>query len=497
MRKIIFKVSTMLALSGLIALSFVSTSCGDDDDEIVTDTTTHNSGTDTTPTDSTGTVTPGTDSTSTDSTVTGLVPVPKEIKFGEDGTIAVTGTNLSQVTKIQLGDVVLEGDALKVDGDTLTISLGDAELPTGKQTVTVIYKDATGAEHSVPLPVDIPEQAAVVVPSLGGITFNEDGSVTVTGENLSMITKLQIGDVVLEGTDFTAEDNKITLSAANLPSGEQTVTVTYKDAAGEEKTADVTVTIPEVEVPVVDASVLFSGTTDLGQWEGGVVIPADQLSGLTAQTLVSVKGTLESAATVEYRQIQLKSAADNWPALEATMQSAAGSLYPMFSGQFDFTLSEADLESIKENGLVIAGQGITITDVTIIGTKISETLAENVESYKNFITKEALSDIVANAVSGYSKLVFHCALAKDDENTWDYVGQLAGWNSEWENSTDEFGDFTFKLQGKVPTGATGETFDIEFSVDDVLSLANTDIFCVNIWDGKFEISSVEVTYVVK
>ena len=125
------------------------------------------------------------------------------------------------------------------------------------------------------------------------------------------------------------------------------------------------------------------------------------------------------------------------------------------------------------------------------------TLQENVGSYDGDkkITADELKNLIEKA-SGDVTITFKCELAIDEDNTYDWVGQLAGWDSSWNNSTDDFNSYTFKLNGTAEK--IGDEFEISFNVASILSdLPNTTYFCVNIWDEKFKVNKIIVSYTKK
>ena len=134
----------MLVLSGLLAFSFVATSCGDDDEEDPVE----------------------------------IVNVPKitnaEVK---DGAIIVTGENLPEVETAKVGDLELN---VKKEGNTITGTPKDgAELPTGEQTVSIKFK---GIDAPLTTKVTIPEATPTIPEATPTaeivkvkVTFDTDG----------------------------------------------------------------------------------------------------------------------------------------------------------------------------------------------------------------------------------------------------------------------------------------------------------------------------------
>ncbi len=90
----------------------------------------------------------------------------------------------------------------------------------------------------------------VVKIKVNNSSVDDEDVATITGDNLSQVKEIKFGDAVL---DFKLEGTTITFAVSTLPSGEQTVLLTYEDSTGNTQTEEVKITVPESVEEVIDA----------------------------------------------------------------------------------------------------------------------------------------------------------------------------------------------------------------------------------------------------
>ena len=119
---------------------------------------------------------------------------------------------------------------------------------------------------------------------------------------------------------------------------------------------------------------VFSSEHDLADWKH-LFIPADQCSNVVGGGSIGIT-TIKSNTIQNPEYLNIKLYNGNWEALsKGTAQGCTmqGDLFILYNvcGTFTYTLTEAEANQIRENGLIIQGYGLSITMVTFTAPELS------------------------------------------------------------------------------------------------------------------------------
>jgi hypothetical protein len=162
--------------------------------------------------------------TSPPPTVSGMTPTSGPQAGG--GNIVISGTNLSDVTSIRFGSVVIPNTSFVVNGDGTEISL---VAPAGTGNVSVVL---TAGESQLsldyfydPTVASITDVAPNSGPELG------KNIVVVTGSNLELVTEVRFGTVTVLNANLTRSVDGRTISFA-APAGTGKVNIVLVTSSG-------------------------------------------------------------------------------------------------------------------------------------------------------------------------------------------------------------------------------------------------------------------------
>ena len=178
-------------------------------------------------------------------------------KAGDEVTITYTASdNVTAVDKLNVTITVTK------DGNPVTLTEGKkftAEI--GVYTVTVTVKDEAGNEASETITITVPDEVKPQVEITTEETAYADDEITITytaSDNVTAADKLNVTITV------TKDGNPVTLTDGNkfvAEVGTYTVTVTVRDAAGNEASDTITITVTDNTKPQVEITTSQTATT--------------------------------------------------------------------------------------------------------------------------------------------------------------------------------------------------------------------------------------------
>lgn len=198
---------------------------------------------------------------------------PKEAMIGSE--VTVNGTNFEKTSRVYIGDVDTEFELISGTEIKLVVP---RVVDIGKIKVHTAYKrDALSEESFVP---QFPKTTVSGFPA----TIERGKSFSITGENVDLITKVQVGDTTMniKGSDM-APDN-ITISTVGVDLSADMVTVTVRAAKGE-LAGTLTANIPVVNAdptPTPMDTILFDfedGVNPFQAQAGGGLTPVASIDG--------------------------------------------------------------------------------------------------------------------------------------------------------------------------------------------------------------------------
>ncbi|MDE6764234.1 MAG: hypothetical protein K2J73_11245 [Oscillospiraceae bacterium] len=123
-------------------------------------------------------------------------------------------------------------------------------------------------------------------------------------------------------------------------------------------------TIPSDDdpTPPVTGDALWEGNTNMGtDWSANVQIAANKFADIKAGDTLKFTFTCEDGS-----QLKIMSLAENWPVLPGPNPDPEWGIINVSGTSFSFELTAADVTALKENGMVISGQNVTITKVELV-----------------------------------------------------------------------------------------------------------------------------------
>ncbi len=157
-------------------------------------------------------------------TISGMAPTSGSEAGGE--TIVISGTNLSDVSSIKFGDVVIPNTGFTVNGDGTEITFS---APAGTGNVSVILI-AGESELSLDYSYDPPVAAVNDVAPLSG--FEAGGNLIVmTGSHLELVSEIKLGTSVIPNSALVRSQDGTTISF-NAPAGTGKATLLITATSG-------------------------------------------------------------------------------------------------------------------------------------------------------------------------------------------------------------------------------------------------------------------------
>ena len=186
-------------------------------------------------------------------TLTAIAPATGGVTGGTQ--VTLTGTNLSNATAVDFGSTTVTSFV----SDSGTQIVVDAPAGTGTVPVTVVTVGGTSNSENFNY-VPVVTSVSPDVGPLGGAS-----SVTISGDDLSTVTSVNFGSMVVQSGSFTATATTITLMApASTTAGPVDVTVTDPQGTSGTSAADV---FTYVAAPTVASVAPTTGSSN-----GGTVV---------------------------------------------------------------------------------------------------------------------------------------------------------------------------------------------------------------------------------
>lgn len=200
---------------------------------------------------------------------------PKQAMIGSE--ITVTGTNFEKTSRVYIGSTEASDFEL-ISGTEIRFTVPRV-VDIGKVRVHTAYKrDTSSVESFVPL---FPKTTVATLPA----EITRGKSFVITGENVDLITKVQVGDSTMNinGADMSQES--ITVATTGIDLSEDFVTITVLAAKGEMEgalTASVPVVDPSIFPELMESVILFDfedGNNPFQAQAGGGLNPSATIDG--------------------------------------------------------------------------------------------------------------------------------------------------------------------------------------------------------------------------
>lgn len=233
------------------------------------------------------------------------LPVIQDISPGKamvGSTVTITGTNFEKTTHVYIGDVRVKDDAFElVDGNSITFTVPRV-VDAGKVRIRTAYARETESEENF-----IPQYPVTNVAQLP-TQINRGSSFTITGENVDLITHIQLGDttLIVNGADAKQEEFNIPTSELNLPLG----TLTLKILAAKGKLEGSLSS--ELEIVRPPDYPLAMAPTVLFDFEDGVNPFQPQADGLSPEASIDGGTGVKSARGDHYLSVIAQDVSSGW-----------------------------------------------------------------------------------------------------------------------------------------------------------------------------------------
>ena len=265
-------------------------------------------------------------------------------------TATIHGQNLDKVSGIVIGGK--EAQNVKVDGDAISFTV-PSDLKDSTYRASLVGAD--GFKYGVG---KFNVTSSVLVAN--GDLRTDNGVVTLKGLNLDKLTSVKVGDTQANITEQTA--TSITLNLGNLAAGEYDVTATTKDGRAASFYVDNKM-VTKGRLTVLSEKIIWENADGFGvNWN-----VFDQVNGqITAAAKVGMKikvgYVLNDPNGENYHQIRFMG---DWDfvfpeyANDYKLNGAVGE-----KGIAEITLSDKDVDIIKNHGFRMSGYGYAITMIS-------------------------------------------------------------------------------------------------------------------------------------
>ena len=393
--------------------------------------------------------------------------------FGLGRNISFTGKNLMQVDQVYIKGKRVVDFAVRAN-DAMAFAIPD-KIGPGVYRLDLVLMD--GTEMTWPVPFEITAPFTETFFWEGNIDLS-DGSQPYLGGDGQLAGTLEVGDLIrvyftnlTDGWWFEVFDGHwasqlYKASPDNIDPDAGYLSFEVTDANIGVLTATGGwggVLVVQGTVTVTGASVIhfgvaetsttvWQGDVDLANWSGNVQLTMDQIGELESGNKIVV--TYNAA---EGSDPQLKMADITWtnlPGFEAIANEWGVVGIPAGSGEYVYTLTDADIEAIRThqadwgdagmvNGLVIYGQQAHITEIAIVRTgaagPIARTVWEGEVDFANWSGNiQLLIDQMGEFEAG-TKLIFTYSAAEGSDPqfkladiTWTTLPGFKAIANEWE-----------------------------------------------------------------
>lgn len=272
-------------------------------------------------------------------------------------TIQITGTDLDLVKSVDFGGAVatVEKDAVSADGTTLSI-----KVPMDAKTGTPVMKLANGVTVNAPA-LTVNEAVFCYATELPGADaeLHAGQTFTLPIANGDKLTGVEIAG---KACQFIVSGNTLTVGA---PDNAKKGTSVRLISSNGEITYKIDF-IPNTEI----TTVIWTGAFSAGKWDQGFQTLAwggYDWSQVTPGTELVVTFGVDPA--VGY--CQMRFANGNWAALPGTTELEGsdkdGNIsMPNDAKEYRLVLTQAMIDKLTENGLVICGAGFILTKVALV-----------------------------------------------------------------------------------------------------------------------------------
>lgn len=280
-----------------------------------------------------------------------------EVAGGE--TFTVTGTDLDLITTVRLGDAEC---TFTPGADNTTLEVATERT---YRSGPVLLTQANGLEITAAENINILAVGNILVTSMPAQAVQGD-EITIEGSNFNMVESIYLDAVKVTSYTSRGDSSLSFIIPADVPSGSYALTFNLTD--GTTETSAQTITIARTQQ--VEKTV-WKGTTVLtAGWGASLQIPGTSFADCTTETLFTLYFCDSNGG-----QLQFKSAADGWPELTSPHNSPwwNGIDIPDGDTNYAFKLSAEDLASVQQYGMIIGGQNVTLTSLTML---VEEIVAE-------------------------------------------------------------------------------------------------------------------------
>ena len=392
--------------------------------------------------------------------------------FGLGQNIALTGKNLMQVEQVFIKGKKVTSFVTRAD-DAMAFALPD-KIGPGVYRLDLVLMD--GTEMTWPIPFEVTAPFTETFFWEGNINL-DGGAQPYLGADGALAGSLEVGDLIRvyfttpgDGWWFEIFDGhwggmllKPTPDNTDPDAGYCVIEVT------EENIKSLTsvggwggVLVVQGNVVVTGASVIhfgaaetrttvWEGNVDLASWSGNVQLTMDKIGELEAGNKLVIAYTAEEGSDP-----QLKLADITWATLPdfAAIANEWGVVgIPVGSGEYVYTLTDADIEAIAShqadwgesgmvNGLVIYGQQAVITEIAILRTGAAAPVARVVwEGEVDFASWSGNIQLLIDKIGEFeagSKLIFTYSAEEGSDPqfkladiTWTILPGFAAIANEW------------------------------------------------------------------
>lgn len=221
-----------------------------------------------------------------------------------------------------------------------------------------LLETVTAAGSVLPTPDEPDEKTITLAPKTLNLTVGGNGTITATttpaGETVTWTSSDPAVATVDGGVVTAVAAGTATITAAidgETPAVSDTCAVTV--TAEDEPTPD---NPDDPNPPAPTDNVLWEGSEALGNWAGSVQIAADKFANLKDGDVIKVTFDLGESNN----QISFKYGAEGWPAL-------TGAEYiDVTASPYSYTIAAGDADKVKNNGLIVGGQNLTIKKVELV-----------------------------------------------------------------------------------------------------------------------------------
>lgn len=160
------------------------------------------------------------------------------------------------------------------------------------------------------------------------------------------------------------------------------------------------------------------GNFDVGtSWGSSKGLAADNFADAKAGDTVTLDFTENSSEY--YWQLKIMSAADGWPPLSGPSPLNAYQCVELAAGDmtFSFKLTEDDVATLKANGMMLSGYGVTYTKLTLAAPGGDSSSSDVSSETSSEVSSETSSEISSSDVSSEAVTSSEADLSSADTNT--------------------------------------------------------------------------------